>query len=71
MSDQPSSVAELERALRAAKAHVYRQQHAGTHEQDRHDARKWMDEHGGGRCGCPRCIADARRATERRLDKVG
>lgn len=48
-------------ALRLARHHVQRAQHDGRHEQDRHDARKWMDEHGDGRCRCDRCERDEAR----------
>lgn len=42
-------------ALASARAHVFRQQHAGTHEQDREDARRWMGRWGGGACQCEAC----------------
>ena len=51
---------DLQQALREASAHVFRQQHAGTHEQDRADAREWMDRYGGGRCCCEKCSAPPR-----------
>lgn len=52
-------------ALREAAAHVFRQQHVGTHEQDRADARVWMDAYGGGRCRCEKCDRDAERFARR------
>ena len=33
-------------AYQSAKAHVYRQQHAGKHEQDKIDALKWLNKYG-------------------------
>lgn len=36
--------ARLELALRKAKAHVFRQQFAGKHEQDKIDAKAWISE---------------------------
>jgi len=48
-------------ALRKARHHVYRAQHDGKHEQDRHDARQWMDDHWDGRCRCDRCERDEAR----------
>jgi hypothetical protein len=36
----------LKQALKEAKAHVYRQQYVGKHEQDRLDASKWLERYG-------------------------
>lgn len=44
--------------LEQARHLVFKAQHDGRHEQDRHDAKVWMDEHGGGRCPCDRCVRD-------------
>lgn len=33
-------------AYQSAKAHVYRQQHAGKHEQDKIDAKEWISKYG-------------------------
>ena len=52
-------------ALALAHAHVWRQQHVGTHDQDREDARKWFDRFGSGRCKCPRCAKDGKKFAER------
>ena len=35
--------AEMLQALREAHSHVYRQQHHGRHEQDRADAKAWLE----------------------------
>lgn len=40
------SLAQLRAAFQSAKAHVYRQIHAGKHEQDRKDAQEWWDKYG-------------------------
>lgn len=37
---------DLVRGVNTARPHVYRQQHHGRHEQDRIDAKKWMEEFG-------------------------
>lgn len=50
-------------ALAEATAHVWRQQHAGTHEQDREDARRWLDRWGAARCTCEKCQQEGRRST--------
>ena len=52
-------------ALRSARAHVHRQQHSGAHEQDRADARAWMDAYAGGRCSCDRCVRDEKVSSSR------
>jgi len=57
--------AEMLQALREAHSHVYRQQHHGRHEQDRIDAKAWLErwvipsndlEHDP--CNCVRCTAE-------------
>jgi hypothetical protein len=57
--------AEMLQALREAHSHVYRQQHYGRHEQDRADAKAWLErwvipsnglEHDP--CNCVRCTAE-------------
>lgn len=45
-------------ALEEARGIVFEAQHYGRHEQTRHDAKEWMDAHGGGRCQCNRCVKD-------------
>jgi DNA-binding helix-hairpin-helix protein with protein kinase domain len=62
--------AEMWQALHDAADHVYRQQHAGSHEQDREDARAWMDAHGGGRCHCEKCERDATRVTQKQPTSI-
>lgn len=42
MSKEPNLV----RGVNMARSLVYRQQHHGRHEQDRIDAKKWMEEFG-------------------------
>lgn len=37
----------VQEALDAARPHVYRQQFAGKHEQDREDAKAWVEKYGG------------------------
>lgn len=44
--------------LEQARHLVLAAQHDAKHEQDRHDARVWMDAHGDGRCRCDRCVRD-------------
>ena len=44
--------------LEQARHLVLAAQHDAKHEQDRHAAKVWMDEHGGGRCMCDRCARD-------------
>lgn len=53
---------DVEQALGQARAHVYRQQHAGTHAQDREDARRWLDRWGDGRCTCEKCQREGAKA---------
>jgi len=57
--------AEMLQALREAWSHVYQQQRHGKHEQDRADAKAWMErwvipsnglEHDP--CNCVRCTAE-------------
>ena len=47
--------------LEMAQHLVFKMQHCGPHEQDRHDARVWMDSHGGGSDLCDRCVRDEAR----------
>ena len=42
--------------VRSARTHVFRQQHAGSHEQDRFDAREWLKRYEGKACRCPKCL---------------
>jgi hypothetical protein len=54
VKDLPTGL--LRRAIDEASSHVSRQQHVGTHEQDRYDAMAWRErytEHG--RCKCVKC----------------
>lgn len=47
---------ELIEAIKQAGAHVYRQQHDGSHEQDRWDAMVWRERYAKhGRCKCAKC----------------
>lgn len=43
-------------SLAEAAIHVWRQQHAGTHEQDRYDAREWLRRYNGKPCQCNLCL---------------
>jgi hypothetical protein len=42
-----SELAELQEAIREARAHVYRQRYYGKHEQDRIDAEEWWAKYSG------------------------
>lgn len=49
-------MAMLVEQLREARVHVVRQQHDGSHEQNRYDAREWLKQFGEKPCCCKRCL---------------
>jgi len=51
-----AELVESGRAMISAGTHVFRQQHAGTHDQDRYDALAWCDANTV-RCVCDKCAA--------------